>query len=81
MERLEDFLDHEDPIIAGAAQELLVLKDGLYNGDLSNEQFEELANDLLEVEEVRKMSELLDRKIKILQTFNIMKKIVGVLIK
>jgi hypothetical protein len=81
MERLEDFLDHEDPIIVKAAQELIVLKDGLYNGDLSDEQFEELANDLLEIEEVRKMSELLDRKIKILQTFNIMKKIVGVIAK
>jgi len=81
MERLEDFLNHEDPIIREAAQQISVLNDGLYNDDLSKEQFEELVNDLLEVDEVRRMSDTLERKIKIIQAFNILKTIVGVLAK
>ena len=81
MERLEEFLDHDDPIIREAAQQLNVLNDGLYNHDLSKEQFDELVEDLLEVEEVRRMSDTLERKIMILQAFNMMKTIVGVLSK
>lgn len=81
MDRLEEFFDHEDPIVQQAAHDLAVLRDGLYNEDLSKEQFNELANDILEVDEVRRMSETLERKIKILQAFNMMKIIVGVLAK
>lgn len=81
MDKLEDFFYHEDQIVADVAQQLKVLEDGRYNGDLSEEQFQELVQDLLEVEEVKNMSDTLDRKIMILQAFNALKTIVGVLAK
>lgn len=81
MERLEEFLTHEDPIICQTAQDLSVLKDSLDEQDITKEQFDELVADLLETEEVKRMSDTLDRKIKILQAFNAMKLIVGVLAK
>jgi hypothetical protein len=81
MDRLEDFFDHEDPIVQRAARDLAVLQDGLHNDDLSKEQFDELVNDILEIDEVRRTSETLERKIKIIQAFNAIKLIVGVLAK
>ena len=81
MEELKEFLDHEDPIVAKIAREIDILQDGLYNGDLSRAQFEELVADLLEVDDVRRMSSTLERKIMILQTFNTIRKIVGIALK
>jgi hypothetical protein len=81
MERLEDFLDHEDPMVKDTAEQLMVLKDGLDNDDMTKDQFAELVNDLLEVEQIRHMSDTLERKIKVIQAFNIMKTLAGVLIR
>ena len=52
MEQLKEFLQHEDPIIRDVANQLNTLANGVYNDELSQEQFDELANDLLEVEAV-----------------------------
>lgn len=81
MDKLEDFFHHEDQIVVDIAQKLKSLRDVKDSGELTDEQFEELVEDLLEVEEVRKMSDTLDRKIMILQAFNALKTIVGVLAK
>ncbi len=81
MDKLEDFFHHEDQIVVDVAQKLKTLADAKGGGELTQEQFDELVEDLLEVEEVRKMSDTLDRKIMILQAFNALKTIVGVLAK
>ena len=77
MEELKDFLGHDDPIVAKIARDINILRDGLYNDDLSKAQFDELVEDLLEADEVRRMSDRLERKIMILQAFNAIRKIVG----
>lgn len=81
MDKLEDFFYHDDPIVVDIAQRLKALQDVKEGGDLTEEQFEELVEDLLEVEEVKKMSDTLDRKIMILQALSALRIIVGVLAK
>ena len=81
MEEIKDFLDHEDPIVAEVARDISVLETGFNDGDLTKEQYKELVNDLLEVDEVRRMSSTLERKIKILQAFNTIRTIVGIVLR
>jgi len=81
MAELKDFLDHDDPIISGVAQDITILEKGINDGNLSREQFDELVQDLMEVDEVRRMADKLERKIMILQAFTVIKNIVGISLK
>jgi len=81
MEELNQYINHEDPIVRGAANGVKLLKKELHAGEITQSQFEELAADLLERDEVRRMASNLERKIKILQAFNAIRTIVGIALK
>jgi uncharacterized protein (UPF0305 family) len=68
MNTLEEFRNHEDQFIKDTVEEILQLKNAYKDGNLSKEQLEELVNDLLELQEVRKLSTSLERKTTLLQT-------------
>ncbi len=74
--KLKEFENHEDQFIVDTVNELIVLREGLNEGDLTQEQFSELVEDLLELQEVRKMSTTLERKTMLLKTLTTIKKIV-----
>ena len=80
-EKLQEFKDHEDPVIQNIVRELLTLNDGLDQVDLTKEQFEELAEDILELHDIRRMATTLERKTMLLQTINAIRYVIeGVLL-
>lgn len=79
MDKLEDFFEHEDAIVADAAHQVSILNDGLRNEDLSQEQYDELVNDILEVEHIQELADSIKRKVAIHKTFEIIKKIIGLI--
>lgn len=81
MTDLSQFTNDEDPIISEVALKLESILASADHQLLEKEQINELINDLFEVQEVRQMSEALDRKIKILAAFNTMKTIIGLIPK
>jgi len=81
MDELNEFINHDDNIISSAAKDVNTLKDALDRGDITQDQFEELVNDNLELEEVRRMASNLDRKIMILQAFTAIRTIVGAVLR
>lgn len=81
VEKLEPFKNHEDPFIKDLASQLLTLNDGLDRGDLTKEQFKEIAEDLMELQKIQDMADTLDRKNMLLQTVNAIRYVVeGVLL-
>ncbi len=79
MDELKEFLNHDDEIVRNAAQEASFLKSARDSGDVTEEQYQELGEDLLEATTLRKLTETLERKIIILQAFTTMRTILGVL--
>ena len=80
-EKLKDFLTHDDELVRDVANEILMLYDGVYNESLSQEQLHEVVEDLMQTQEVRRMADNLERKIKVLQAFNVIKTIIGIIPK
>lgn len=81
MDELKAYLTHTDETVKEAAVQLDMLVKARDSGDIDKEQFEELAEDLLEANKVRRMATSLERKIMILQAFNAIRAIIGVVTK
>ena len=62
LEKFEDYFDHEEPCIAEAAKILAEAKDALKTGDISKSEFEEIANDVLQIKKVDELADTIDRK-------------------
>jgi len=79
MDELKEFLNHDDEIVRKAAKEASFLKSARETGDLTEEQYTELVEDLLEAKKIRRLSETLERKIIILQAFTTIRTILEVI--
>lgn len=66
---LEDFLNHEEQSVRQAAQ---ILIEAQQDPNLTQSEFEEIADDVLEVHEMQKLADTLDRKIAIQAAVDIM---------
>lgn len=72
-----DFLDHDEDSVRKAAEILEEAKTGLEEGMLSREQFDEIAEDVLQIEEMTKLADSLERKIAIQQAVSALRSIVS----
>ena len=81
MDELQNLINDKDSIVSQTAMDVYVLREELDEGNLTKAQFEELVEDLLQADEVRRMSDKLERKIRILQAFNAIRTIVGIALK
>lgn len=66
---LEDFLDHEEQSVRQAAQILIEARE---DPNLSQSEFEEIANDVLEVREMQKLTDTLEHKLAVQAAVDIM---------
>lgn len=80
MDELMEFIDHDDQIVKDAALNVKMLKDMHEKGEITAEQFKELAEDILEANKVRRLSIRLERKIIILQAFTTIRNLIGAII-
>ncbi len=80
MDELMEYMSHEDETVKEAAINVKMLKDMFEANEITKEQLEELAEDILEANKIRRLSITLERKIIILQAFTTMRNIVGALI-
>ena len=62
LEKFEDYFDHEEPCIAEAAKILAEAKEALATGDITKSEFDEIANDVLQIKRVDELADDLDRK-------------------
>lgn len=61
----EDFFDHDEPMVSTAARFLADIKEKYEAGEISKDEFKELANDALEIQEMSGLADDLDRKVAI----------------
>ena len=80
MDELMEFMNHDDEVVKEAALNVKMLKDMHASGEITEEQFKELAEDILEANKVRRLSITLERKIIILQAFTTIRNLVGAII-
>ncbi len=71
-----DFIDNDDEEVSAAASLLAAAKQGLEEGELTREQFDELAEDALQITEMEELANDLERKIMIQKTVEIFKTII-----
>ena len=66
MDELMEYMSHEDETVKEAAINVKMLKDMFEANEITKEQLEELAEDILEANKIRRLSITLERKIIIL---------------
>lgn len=69
----KDFIHHDEEKVRQAAQLLAEAKLEMEAGNITHEQFEELAEDILEIGEVNDLVDSLERKLAIEKAFSIFK--------
>ena len=77
MKKIEDFTHHKDAVIASVAQQLVVLKNNLDDNTLTKEQFDELVQDVFEANQIERLTDSIERKTLITETFELFKEIIG----
>lgn len=60
-----DFYNHEEESVRQAATILAEAKQGFENGELTKEQYDELIEDVLQIEQMQELADSLERKIAI----------------
>ena len=58
----KEFLDHKDPIVSGRAHLLEDLTDAVSKHKLSKDEFQELANDLLDLKKIDSLASTIEHK-------------------
>jgi hypothetical protein len=67
--KFEDYATHEEGSVREVASFLIQSKAALDAGEMSRSEFDEIAEDLLQIAIVDKYTDVLERKIKIQQAF------------
>lgn len=67
--RFEDYATNEDAYIAEAAATLVAVKEAYERGDLSKSEYDELVEDTLEMDHIDRLSDSLERKVRIKQAY------------
>ena len=78
-EKFEDFFGHDEDAIRNAAVLLVEAKSALRDGDISKSEFEELAEDILEIGEIDKLADNLDRRVAFKEALDGLKSLAGIL--
>lgn len=73
----DDLLNHNDTWIKTSAELVRECKAGLESGQLSKEQFDELMEDVLQIEKVDGLADDLERKIVVQEAINIFKSVIS----
>lgn len=60
-----DFNNHEEESVRQAAAILAEARQGFENGELTKEQYDELVEDVLQIEQMQELADSLERKIAI----------------
>lgn len=60
-----DFYNHEEESVRQAATILAEAKQGFENGELTKEQYDEIIEDVLQIEQMQELADSLERKIAI----------------
>ena len=79
--KLEDFLEHEDEEINKVASILTAAETAYQSGNITKEQFDELANDAIENVKIDQLADSLERKIMLQEAIEHIKTIVGAITK
>ncbi len=74
--KFEDYATHEEESVREVASFLVQSKAALDAGDMSRSEFDEIAEDILQIETVGKYTDVLERKIKIQTAFKALMTIV-----
>lgn len=74
---LSEFLNHDDENIRGVATIIEEARQGLESGDLTRQQFDEIVEDVLEIDRIDTLADDLERKIMIKQAIDKIKTIIG----
>ena len=75
----KDFFDHDEVGIAFCAGQLAEFEDMLAAGDLTASEFQELANDVLELENIDELAGSIERKVAYRKAFDALKTIVSLI--
>ena len=79
MSKFEEFLNHEDDDLADIARSLSDYETMLEVGQISESEFNELADDLLEYTKIDELSDDLERQVMYKKAFDALKKIVSII--
>ena len=74
--KFEDYATHEEESVREVASFLVQAKEALDAGDMSRSEFDEIAEDILQIDTVNKYTDVLERKIKIQTAFKALMAIV-----
>lgn len=72
----KDFFTHQEPSIVDAAHILAEAKEGVADGSLTQSEFEELARDVLEIQQMQDLADSLERKIAVQSAVDILMNLV-----
>lgn len=78
-EKFEDFFGHDEDAIRNAAVLLVEAKSAFDSGDITKSEFDELAEDILEIGEIDKLADNLDRRVAFKQALDGLKMLAGLL--
>lgn len=79
--KFEDYATHEDDKVKEVASFLVQAKAALDSGDMSRSEFDEIAEDILQIQSVDDLAGDLERKIKIQKVFKALMTIVKLIPK
>lgn len=77
-EKFEDFFGHGEDAIVNAATLLREAKAALDNNDITQSEFNELAEDILEIGEIDDLADTLDRRVALGQALDALKALAGI---
>lgn len=75
----KDFFNTKDDTVAEAAKLLAEVKQVYEDGGLTRQQFDELVNDVFEVDEILRLTKKLEDRIRIQEGIDALKKIVSLI--
>ena len=76
MDNLENFIHDHDDRVSSAAELLFAAQQGYEAGEITKEQLDELAEDVLQIGEMQEFADDLERKIHIQKAFGVIKHII-----
>lgn len=78
-EKFEDFFGHDEDAIRNAAVLLVEAQSAFDSGDITKSEFDELAEDILEIGEIDKLADNLDRRVAFKQALDGLKSLAGII--
>ena len=79
-EELDEYLGDADVIISELAQQMISLKFDLNNGDISQDEFDELVGDVMDLEQIHELVDNIERKANVEKAAKAIAKIVGMIL-